>query len=98
MRVLFYTLLNILELCLEKYLQSFFVFHPNQYDFVANGSCNRALFTFSTTVEYFLNNESYVCIYSLGACKALDRVNHFALFAAMLRRSVLKALVNIFLS
>ena len=91
-------LAKIFERCLEKYLEPFFAFHPNQYGFVKNGGCNRALFTFSSTVDYFVNNGSNVYICSLDASKAFDRVNHFALFAAMLRRGVPKALVNIFLS
>ena len=84
---------------MEEYIEPYFVFHLNQYRFVANGVCKRALFTFSKTVDYFLNNRNNVYIYSLNACKAFDRVNYFALFAAMLQRDCMpKNLINTFMS
>ena len=48
-------------------------------------------FTFSTTFDYFRNNGSNIYVCSLDASKAFDRVNHFALFAAMLRRDMPKS-------
>jgi hypothetical protein len=89
---------KVFERCVEKYFERFFVFHPNQFGFVANGGCNKALFAFNRTVDYFNSNGSNVYICCLDACKAFDRVNHFALLSCMLRRGVPRVLVNIFMS
>jgi hypothetical protein len=89
---------KVFERCVEKYFERYFAFHPNQFGFVVNGGCNKALFAFNRTVDYFNSNGSNVYICCLDACKAFDRVNHFALLACMLRRGVPRVLINIFLS
>jgi hypothetical protein len=84
-------------LCREVF-DRFFKFHPNQFGFVPEGGCNKALFAFNRTVDYFNSNGSNVYICSLDACKAFDRVNHYSLLACMLRRGVPRMLVNVFMS
>ena len=44
---------KLFELCLVPVLEPFLCFHSNQFGFVTGGGCNKALFAFRTTVEYF---------------------------------------------
>ena len=47
---------------------------------------------------YLIISVIMVVIFSLGACKAFDRTNHFALFACMLRKGIPKYIFNIFIA
>ena len=85
------------EHCIEKFLDKYLVFHPNQYGFVRYGGCYKAIFAFSRTVDYFTDNGSNVSICSLDACRAFDRTNHFALFASLLYRGIPRPIFNIFI-
>ena len=88
---------KVFERCIEMFLDKYLVFHPNQYGFVRDGGCNKAIFAFSRVVDYFIDNGSNVFICLLDSCKAFDRTNHFALFASMLHRGIPKPIVNIFI-
>ena len=91
-------IVKVFERCIEKFLDKYLVFHPNQYGFVCDGGCDKAIFAFSRIVAYFTDNGGNVFIFSLDVCKAFDRTNHFALFASMLHRGIPKPIVNIFIS
>ena len=44
---------KLFEQCLVPVLEPFLCFHSNQFGFVPGGGCNKALFAFRTTAEYF---------------------------------------------
>ena len=37
---------KLFERCVEKFFDRFFKFHPNQFGFVPEGGCNKALFAY----------------------------------------------------
>ena len=46
----------------EKYIaeiiEPYFNFHENWFGFIENGGCNKALFTFTNVVNYFIERGS----------------------------------------
>ena len=52
-------------------LEPFLCFHSYPFVFVPSNGCNKALFAFRTTVEYFQNNNSRVYVASLDLSKAI---------------------------
>ena len=69
--------------------------HINQFDFVQKGGCNKALFAFTSTINYFVQRKSnvYFCG-GLDAAKACDHKNHFYLFSYLIDRGVPWYIVN----
>ena len=53
---------KIFEACLFARIESKLVTHPNQFGFVKNEGCNKALYMFTNTVKYTLLKEKAVCI------------------------------------
>ena len=79
---------KLFEQCLILVFEPFLCFHSNQFGFVPGGGCNKALFAFRTTVEYFQNNNSRVYVASLDLSKALDRENHYGLLTLLIKRGM----------
>ena len=69
-------------------LEPFLCFHSNQFGFFPSGGCNKALFAFRTTVEYFQNNNSRVHFATLDLSNAVDRVNHYGLLTLLIKRDM----------
>ena len=57
-------------------LEQYFNFHNNQFDFVKNGDCNKAIFTIGSCFGYFTNRGNNVYFTCLDAVKAFVRLNH----------------------
>ena len=74
---------KIFEKCITNIIESYFKFSDNQYGFVNNGGCGKAVFTFRQVVNYFRDRGSDVHCCSLDITKAFDRINHQALLNAM---------------
>ena len=90
----------IISKVFEKYigyvLEPYFVFHDNQFEFVSNGGCGRALFAFKNVVDYFTDRNSKVFCCSLDISKAFDGINHFALLRSMYNKDILTNIIKIF--
>ena len=66
-------------------IEPYFNFHENQFDFVENGGCNKALFTFRNVVNYFIERGSKVFCCSLDIAKAFDQIDHDALLKTVIK-------------
>lgn len=73
--------LIILEIC-EEYL----VTHEMQFGFKKNSGCNHAIFVMTEVIKYYLENGSSVFLSALDLTKAFDKVNHYKLFTALLKK------------
>jgi hypothetical protein len=73
-------------------------FSKNQFGFVRDGGCSKAIFAVNTCVKYFNERGSNVYLCTLDASKAFDRVNHYFLFNCMIERGVHPGLVKVFMS
>ena len=51
---------KIFEKCIVYIIEPYFKFSDNQYGFVNNGGCGKALFTYRHVVNYFRDRGSYV--------------------------------------
>ena len=69
--------------------------HRNQFGFVSAGGCNKALFTFRSTVQHFRGSGSRAYVASLDLTKAFDRVNYFGLQLCLIKRGVPLCLINV---
>ena len=65
---------------------------------IPGGGCNKALFAFGTSVEYFQNNNSRVYVASLDLSKAFDRINHYDLLTLLMKGGMPLFLINILFS
>ena len=74
---------KIFEKCIANIIEPYFKFSDNQYGYVNNGGCGKALFTFRQVVNYFKDCGSNVFCCSPDITKAFDRINHQALLNAM---------------
>jgi hypothetical protein len=72
--------------------------HRNQFGFVKEGGCNKALFVFNSVVRYFSSKGSNVFCCSLDATKAFDRLNHFYILSCLIERGFPLCIVNVFAS
>jgi len=66
-----------------------------QFGFKKGLGCSNAIFALRQVVEYFNNRGSNVYIASLDASKAFDRVNHFKLFAILIKAGLPSNFVSI---
>jgi len=57
--------------------------------------CRNAIFAVRNIINHFNERGSSVFMASLDASKAFDRVNHFRLYTALMKRNVPIALLNI---
>ena len=73
---------KIFESVLVSYIDKYVTPLKNQFGFVKNGGCNKAVFSFYS-VKYFRNKNSNVYFCSLDATKAFDRINHFNLLSCL---------------
>jgi hypothetical protein len=89
---------KLFEQCLSPVMEPYFSFHSNQFGFVAGGGCSKAIFAFRSTVQYFLAGGSRVYVASLDLSKAFDRVNHFGLLLALLKKGLPIFLINVLFS
>ena len=89
---------KIFESCIACKFADLFGTHQNQFGFVKEGGCNKALFTFNSVVRYFNTRGSNVYCCSLDATKAFDRLNHFYLFSCMIDKGFPICIINCFVS
>jgi hypothetical protein len=89
---------KVFEQCLVPIFDPLLHFNDNQFGFVKNGGCSKALFTFRSTVQYFRGNGSRVYVASLDLSKAFDRVNHYGLLHTLLLKGVPLYVINVLLS
>ena len=68
--------------------------HMNQFGFEQKGGCNKALFAFTSTINYFVQRKSNVYFCGLDAAKAFECINHFYLFSCLIDRGVPWCIVN----
>jgi hypothetical protein len=89
---------KVFESCLSSLLEDKFQFHPNQFGFVSQGGCSKALFSFKSCVDYFIEGKSNVFFASLDATKAFDRLNHFCIFSCLIEIGFPISVVKLFMS
>jgi hypothetical protein len=87
---------KILEKCVGDRIGEKLVNHSNQFGFVRNGGCGKALFTFRNVVDYFNEGGSKVICCSLDITKAFDRINHYALLKSMHESGIPAYIVRLF--
>jgi len=66
-----------------------------QFGFKKGIGCSNAIFALRQVIEYFNDRGSNIYIASLDASKAFDRVNHFKLFAILMKMGLPPSFVNI---
>ena len=66
-----------------------------QFGFKKGIGCSNAIFALRQVIEYFNDRGSNIYIASLDASKAFDRVNHFKLFAILIKMGLPPNFVNI---
>jgi hypothetical protein len=86
---------KVFEACLLVHIEPMLLSHSNQFGFVKNGGCNKAVYMFTSTVKYFIERNSNVYICALDASKAFDRVNHYFLLTCLIERGVPKCIVDV---
>ena len=86
---------KVFEKCIVNNSEPNFVFHENQFGFVQNGGCGRALFAFRNVVGYFRERNKVLCC-SLDIPKAYDRINYLALLQAMSMKGKIAFVVRVF--
>jgi hypothetical protein len=89
---------KIFEKCIGRVIDPYFKSHDNQFGFVENTGCNKALFTFRNIVNYFNERGSKVYCCSLDIAKAFDQVDHTVLLRVMLQKGMPYCVVRIFLN
>jgi hypothetical protein len=87
---------KVFEKCVANILNEYFVFNDNQFGFVRNGGCGKALFAFKNIVNYFNERGSKVLCCSLDLTKAFDRINHYALLKAMHQKGMPVYMIKLF--
>ena len=81
---------------LVSYIDKYVTPHKNQFGFVKNGDCNKAIFFLYSTVKYFRNKYSNLYFCSLDATKAFDRINHFYLLSCLCDHGLPFDLIQVF--
>jgi hypothetical protein len=66
-----------------------------QFGFKSGLGCSDAIFCIRTVVDYYIENNSSVFAAALDLKKAFDSVNHFKLFASLLKSGIPLPIVNI---
>ena len=86
---------KIFELCLMNLIESHLITKDNQFGFKKKHSTDLCIFTVKSVIKYYnlYNSPVYSCF--LDASKAYDRVNHWALFKKLLKRSISVIIVRI---
>ena len=90
------TISKVFQKCIGYFSEPYFVFHNNQFGFVSNRGCGRALFVFKNVVDYFTDRNSKVFCCSLDISKAFDRINRFALLRSMFNKGISTDIIKIF--
>ena len=65
---------KISEACMNVLLESHFVFDDNQFGFVKEGGCRKAIYAVTSCFDYFIERGSDYFLASLDAVKAFDRL------------------------
>ena len=86
---------KIFELCLMNLIESHLITKDNQFGFKKKHSTDLCIFTVKSVIKYYnlYNSPVYSCF--LDASKTYDRVNHWALFKKLLKRSISVIIVRI---
>ena len=87
---------KVFESVLVSYIDKYVTPHKNQFGFVKNGGCNKAVFYFYSTVKYFRNKHSNAYFCSLDATKAFDRINYFYLLSCLCDHGLPFNLIQVF--
>jgi hypothetical protein len=66
-----------------------------QFGFKTGVGCNNAIFAMRTTIDYYVSRGSTVFTAALDISKAYDSVNHFKLFASLIKAGVPRWLVDV---
>ena len=82
-------------ICLMNLIKSHLITKDNQFGFKKKHSADLCIFTVKSVIKYYnlYNSPVYSCF--LDASKAYDRVNHWALFKKLLKRSISVIIVRI---
>ena len=72
---------KVFDKCIANIIELYLVFHENQFGFLKNGGCGRALFAVVKVVVYFRERSKLLCC-SLEISKAFGRTNYLALLQA----------------
>jgi len=79
---------KVFEKCLLEKLQNYLSSSTLQFGFKKKMSCSHAIYTLSTSVDYFANNLSTVNICTIDLSKAFDKLNIHCLLVKMINRNV----------
>ena len=89
---------KIFELCISDRLVNLLCVDDLQFGFVSGKGCKKSLFTLDSIVNFVTSRGSPVFMAALDASKAVDRVNHFALFTKLICIGVPVYLLNILMN
>jgi len=79
---------KVFENCLLKIYGNFLYSSPNQFGFKKGLGCTHAIYTLQTVVNHYVTNGSTVNLCTLDLSKAFDKMNHYALLMALMKRNV----------
>ena len=77
-------LCKIFEMCLCRRIHGLLNLYGWQLGFLAEGGCNKSIFTVSNVVNYYLKRCSDVYLVTLNATDAFDRVNTYGLLTKLI--------------
>ena len=79
---------KIFDACELVHIEPMLTLHINQFGHVQKGGCNKALFAFISTKNYFIQRKSNFYFCGLNAAKAFNHINNFYLFSCLIDRGV----------
>ncbi len=79
---------KILESAILKQIKGSLLTTDNQFGFKEKSGTDMCVFTLKQVIEYYNSRSSPIYICFLDASKAFDRLNHWSLFAKLIKRKV----------
>ena len=88
---------KLFEICILDILETYLLTHDYQFGFKAKHSTDMCIYTVTTLIKYYTDQNAPVYTCLLDASNAFDRVNHWTLFAKLIESHAPLLIVRILL-